>query len=77
MPIPKCGEFTSIQNKKARLLHRCSYCKGIIDIGEVYTDITSFRYGIGYRTKKRCLYHPINWKKEFKYGYRWKGRGFK
>ena len=61
-------EFTSLQNKKARIIHRCTLCKGIIDIDEVYTDITTFRYGQGYRTKKHCLYHPVPrkiWKLEW------------
>lgn len=56
--------FTSIQNRKARLIHRCTRCKGIIDIGEVYTTIVTYRYGKGYRNQKLCLHHPINWKLE-------------
>jgi len=53
-------KFTSTQERKARLIHRCSCCKGIIDIGEIYTEVCFFRYGHGYGTKRRCLHHPIN-----------------
>jgi hypothetical protein len=57
-------EFTSIQNRKANRVHRCDLCGGIIDIGEVYTYITKFRFGPGYINKRQCLFHPANFKKE-------------
>ena len=56
----------TIIDVKARKKHKCHICKGEIDTGEVYTNITKrlspnekrFRYPMKY---KICLHHSIDY----------------